>query len=973
MLFRNKFKVSAVIVFLSIIMQIMPSVSYAVTHKYEQTPPVYETVIYHKDGTNSSDMRGNFNYGTDFDGDKCYSLGNSNIIRQMFFNFENVNSQGVSVKNEDGQCMVSFDVLSTDLSDGLVMWFHDVGETKTSGYSPFYITGKGQMCINENVAYQAPRCTDDTDNGFHITENRWYNIKMVFYTEEQYIDFYIDNAYWGRNYMPTPYMMNSKYGGDRRPYEIFFNYMPNWNVDENGNELPKDATGGFLIDNFTFGIPKQRKYEIDFWRNEVGNIYDGSDVDFGCDIINRSGAGDTFVFTYDIRTDKNKSVANDSVRCYIGGNNRKSLSLLSYAPEYGFYICKAKLENSKGEVVFEDSTRFSIISPQNGLNQKMGVNIHNFGHGYSSYGSIENTLEVVEKLGMSSTRDVYAWVSLYENDGETPKSGSSINMTNEKFGRTEIKNLAVVSIFTEAYDLKYDDASVPDLLLRYGKYCRQLALDMDPDVTPYFEIENEWWLKGNTDYSGIKYDTDISADVKLYAEMIKIASREIRSVRPDAKIAVFTSSMLSYNWTKAVLDALGDNPGQYFDIISIHDYMASFNSKYPEQHMTTGDTRESGKTLLLKLFKEYGIDDKEIWSSEFGTTTGYTKRSVDEKLNGDFYVRHFMYDTQYMDKIYIYQLQNNRFKGSDYENGFGITRDGTKQEIPIEALPAALELAAFNSILNNSRYVSSQVIGNDGMIDDSGDILIYKYIMGDGRDCYVIFALNLTQNVSFNFGVDSALVYDEYGNEKSIDAYRNYITLSISTAPTYVVADDLRDTVYTKSTPYFTVPSEIYAPINGTMTFEVTDNSWINADIRVDCSMNTSFDGIYEKKSGKSKIGIVTFDNRQNIDKYKFDDGVNKEEITVSFVSGNKVYYSEQVMVSYDTSLVTQSKRVPFSVSQWNRILGQKSNRRISPITGEYEALEGVSEKLSEMLSKESGKILFDIPDSVLKQKTQAE
>ena len=959
-------KLTTIFILAAMLLLMIPQTTFAVTWLYEEVAPEFEEIIYYRDGTNSDNMSGAFSIVKDSDGNECYSVGSASYIRQIFFDVKDLVEQGAPYHNDIGQFMISFDIQMRQKDMGLNFYIDD---TRGGGAFPiFCINGGGKMFLNDdkNGTPAATYLPPDTVRDYEA--NTWYNIKLVFYAYEQYVDFYVDDEYWARRQIPRDYLMSDKVYTENTLDQIFFNTRPDYKLDANGAVLPADASGIMYLDNFTYGLPKKRSVEIDYWKNEVGNIYDGNNVNFGCDLINRTDKTDKFTFEYDIRTDMNKSVRKGSDIYEIKPGEKQAVPLLSYAPEYGFYTANAKLYNSSGELVFEESTRFSIIAPQNGVNERMGVNIHNTGHGSSSYGPMPDVLDVTKKLGIGNTRDVYAWYSCYLEDGFTRSSHNGIEITNRFFPETNNKNLAVVSILTEAYNLKYDDPAVPDLLSRYAKYCRQLALDLDPAYTSYYEIENEWWLKGDVNYSGVQYDFNVSSDVKLLAEMIKIANREIKAVNPDAKIAIMDGTLIGYEYGDALLEALGPDPGQHFDVIAVHDYMASVSAHFPEQYMRGGGIHDGGIQVIQSLIEKYGLQDKEIWSTEYGTTTGYHRYDIDMKLNGDYYVRQYMFDTQWMDKIYIYQLIRDRYPSSEYEGGFGILDKGTVGDVRYGALPAAVELAAFNSLLNRSEFVSEQIIGDDGTADDSKDIYIYKYKTAEGKDCYAIFNATSEMNVSFDFGADNVKVYDAYGNATTLSALDGYITMNVNTAPKYVVADDLKDEVTVRESPLFDMTREVSTTLEDAFNFEVSKDTDANAEITIECSANTSLGYMSGFSDNRSKINMVTYSDRQYIEEYQFDDNETKEEIVVSIGDGSKVYYKEPLKIRYLDSLESTLKLVPYRNGRWQALLTLKNNKTMSPISGEIQLSTGDTADIGTLISGQKNTFRFNLPEDVEKK-----
>lgn len=961
---KKSYKHTAVLLIMAMLISLCPVSSLASGYRPAE-PPEFESVIAQFDGTSSDGVTGQFSLTKDTQGNECFSVGNSQWTRQLFFGVTDGKTADTKYVNDEGRCMISFDVYPKQTDRALILLIND---SDSVSWYPFVLNGGGKMYFNEGRVY--PTATYLPPNARPYEANTWYNIKMDINTHESYIDFYVNDEYWDRNYVTNSYWLNSLYNDTLTLDKVFFNYQPDWGLDENGRQLPADTSGEILIDNFTYGIPQKRDIELEFHHNEPGNIYDANSVDVGYDITNSTDAGGEYALDYEIRTDKNKLIKKATKSLELKANDTVSVTLLDDAPEYGFFTVEVKLYDASGNLMIRDADRFSVIPHQDGVNDRMGACVHNVGHGSTAYGATEGTLEVLHRLGIGYTRDDYSWSSFYDTTGENRTNSNYMQKNNKLYTESPIGRLVLVRTLPEAYNMKYDanDENVKSFLNRWGKYCYNLASDLPDDVI-YYEIENEWWLHGTLGLSGVNYNVNISSDIQLYAEMYKIASQQIKAANPNAKIVAFNASHGNYAWLRDVLDALGDNPGQYFDIIALHDYMAYWGSPFPEQFMQSGDpsrgTGAGGIDEFLTILDEYDIADKPIWSSEFGTTSGYHKADISEKLNADFYVRHFMFDSQFMDKMFIYQLQLDGFPASAYEGGFGIVRQGQVGEIKREALPAAIEFAAYNSLLKGSQFVSKQIIGTDGSNPNSKDIYIYKHITADGKDCYAIFNATSQMTASFDLGVDSAKVYDEYGNETTINAYDGYITLNVTTAPTYVIASDLKEEVTMREAPLFDITREVKSTVDDMFSFEVTKDTDLSVDVSVECSANTEVAEKHPFVYNSSVIDMITYNDIQDVDNYKFYMGENIEQINVKLMSGGKIYYNAPVTVKYIDSLDSDMRIMPYRNGRWQAILSIKNNKRTSPLSGKIDISTGDSEEITNLLSGQKSTIRFNIPEEI--------
>ena len=206
--------------------------------------------------------------------------------------------------------------------------------------------------------------------------------------------------------------------------------------------------------------------------------------------------------------------------------------------------------------------------------------------------------------------------------------------------------------------------------------------------------------------------------------MMKIASRAIKAANPKAKIVGFSGiGGGQEDWTRAVLDALGENPGQYFDIISMHDYIAYWGSTFPEQYLEDGsdDGHAGGIKRLIKLFEEYGVSDKILWCSEFGHTENYNKMDLDAELVGDYMIRQLMLHMQYYDVAHMYVLQRKPNPPSEYEAGFSDYYDNT-----YGAASTLTTLADTVAVAFWTDEIDTPQETNFALVDENGHVIPFR-------------------------------------------------------------------------------------------------------------------------------------------------------------------------------------------------------------------------------------------------------
>ena len=950
---RLKKAAIALTVLISMVFSVMPTVGFANKWEPASEPPEYEEIIYNNPGNTMDGLDGQGTVGTDSEKGSCIVMNTG----QLFKYFTEENKAGKTFFNEQGQAMVSFDICAEQTDCAFVVEL----KTPQGGTTPLFMNGGGKMLGVEIY----PDATSTDDKAVEYEANRWYNIKMVIHGKQSYIDIYLDNQYWNRIDRPLSGFFNPDIDPERAKIKsIDFSVRGDWALDSTG-AVVGGGTGRFKIANLTYGIPKPAEQEeVSFVKNEIGNIYDAENVNIECGIFNRTSADAKYTLSYDIRTDKNVVVKKGSDVYDVKSGQSRNIQLMKDNYKNGFYIAEVKLYNSKSELISKDTMRFSVVPHQESLNPNMGVGTHTLAR--ADRGDYLQALNLINKLGFSCLRtDASSVVDANYEALQDPQWIKTLQQGYEQY--PDIVPLIITGDYSAGAISQYSrtDPEYPQALENYKKYVRTLAEKIGPGKK-YYDIENEWYLR--------KKANGEASDIEVFADAIMASSEVIREVNPDAVITVDMGDM--EGWTDKVVEELNKYGGakKYIDVINFHTYMAFHVALWPEQYLEYGNqsdsapaTHKKGYVSSFKLWEDAGLGDIPVWATEYGHTTGYQYNNVDEKRKADYYVRQtFLLDRYGVDIKYPFKLERRDITNSPYEAGFGIVNQGAKGEIWFEAYPSAIEVATYTKLSNGAEYQDRQIIDDDDSAVSSDDMYIYKYKMQDGKDLYVIYNVEASKICSLDLGVNSAKVYDEYGNENTLSAVDGYITLNITEAPTYVVADNMAENVTVRETPIFNMDQSVKTAKEDGFEFKITKDTSLTPSVSVVQTANTEVtknDGFI---GSTATVGVTTYSDTLDVEAYKFYNGENREDMTINISSGNKLYYSAPLTVDYVDAVETTIKVLPYRSGRWQAILSLKNNKRTSPVSGQVEISTGDKEELRTLLSGEKSTIRFNIPEGVV-------
>lgn len=574
--------------------------------------------------------------------------------------------------------------------------------------------------------------------------------------------------------------------------------------------------------------------------DKTGNIFVGKTMTFKLLVTNTAsstlkGNIKYTVYGEDIKLGKQGAAVKSGtidVRIPISATGT-AVTVTDTFDKYGVYTVEFELKDSSDNTLCNAKSEFSLIA-QAKQNPKMGFSQHALCNGK---GTCENAAYFSNLFGMGIVRDDYPAVFIMDEYGNPVESKDywgwkRVNDFSDKVIEAGIEPLAILAIGGDGdwpskagedimWPINTDMAENTKALEYLYNYCYKLAAELKGRVN-IFEIFNEWSI----------YQEKVDTSEDAYAMCLKTAANAIRKANPKAEIVAMCSQ--NDTWVENVLIALGDNPGQYFDVISIHPYVYWTNT-YPEQE--PGSNRSDLKAFK-RMLEKYGVADKPLYATEYGTSLHLPNwQEINQHTLAAYLIRNTVINGQFVDKQYVYTQYKKSYRkvpidtsdpqlGSSLtERGFGVIRycdkvtlsDADAEKYTVEnleegqvamaAFPSAVALAAYNSIMCNAEYKSDSIIRNG--TDDT--IYDYQYSTPDGEVCAVWdttsdkkFAearanhiwniwsndefLSSSRNINIHIDEKAITVYDMYGNEERLTSSRGNYTITVGKEPIYIKA-----------------------------------------------------------------------------------------------------------------------------------------------------------------------------------------
>lgn len=584
---------------------------------------------------------------------------------------------------------------------------------------------------------------------------------------------------------------------------------------------------------------------------------------------------------------------------------------------YGEYKIKVSIEIPENKTSNGETT-FVYLKEASKQNAALGYSSHS----YWGYGTdeLDRKQQMLAKAGFSFHREEIFWTYYAHQDGTFGFDETRKNILNTTFNNN-IKPFVILAGWGGRKDLT--EAEVPRSdwsRSNFRNYVSGVATELKGKVA-YYEIFNE---------------TTMMNDPDTYVAAQKIAYEAIKEADPNARVLCGATARVPLEWIELLLS---HDAGKYFDAFSCHPYTIE---NLPEVGRQKEGTAEKMIQDLRALLDKYGLQDKEIVISELSYTAANLYAT--ETQQGAFGLRQYMMVQPYVETFIWYNDQNKTAAGTTgVEANFGLLRSWQSDGIAYQAKPVLVSWAAFNSLLGDAEN-----LGRVKTKDDN--VWMYKFKASDGNDVLAVWnADNEVIPISLDLGVESAQMFDMYGNESYVYADNGVINVEISENILYlkgnfneVIQDDSQYLI--KQNAVQLIRGEEFS-VHIDKLPQKTD-----LEIKVECPDNITCNSVSEEK--------ITFVSGFN--------DAEKEKITVSFIADGKKVFSHFITVEYIQPMTYTCELLPYNTQRYQAVIKLK-NERNTDVSAELTIskpaiLSGKTYKINTINPKNERTIKINIP-----------
>ncbi len=522
----------------------------------------------------------------------------------------------------------------------------------------------------------------------------------------------------------------------------------------------------------------------------VGNIfYNESTPALDINIKSGEEAATTKNITVIVNDQNGAEVDRFSREISFGATETKTIT---YTPEnikYGTYTVDVKIGDER-----IGGGKFSKVVAADELSDTYGVCVH-----YDrAWADVEDSMALVKNAGFGMTRTDWGLaVDKDESFYDLTEINSNFKTYTDISKADGMDVLAVARFSSDTHKIEVSGtgfAATTENLEMLKSYYEYLARTQK-DTLKYFEIGNE-----------VGYITN--GDPVDYAKILQAAYRGIKAGNAEAKVLAFAHTVKTAadrTFIKGALDWMKEQGEYYFDIFSVHCYHERLAPETVDANIEDTNWLDQAETAK-ELLQSYGLQDKEIWTTETGyhTADSSVYMAQTEKDAAAYMVRMMALNDAkgYYDKMVFYNLTDNGTRTNYDEHNWGMTDTWKMVETPLAAKQSYVTTSFYNSIVGNAEAVevvketSSTEGGALGGLIGGTKVWQYEYkFKKPGADVTMLwFTGSGTKTSAYTVAGKGAKVYDMYGNVTQTLSAGEKVELTVSGMPIYV--EDYNDELY---------------------------------------------------------------------------------------------------------------------------------------------------------------------------------
>ena len=796
---------------------------------------------------------------------------------------------------DSGKLAISYDMkYAQKNAEGYVRVFKNAytsleGNAVSDLAEAFIIRNTGNFQKFNNMTWDvnnAPPMAYDAD--------KWYHMDMWFDFEKRTASYYVDGEPLGE----------TKMADKIDKIQSFYQVMTGGGKCYLDNIHAVSFTGGG-IDMSDYGFIKyyptevEQKIVTEFNMPELGNIFFTDEISGTVSLKETMGEkfGGKVVVNMTDETGKTVSCENE---VNLAANEVQNVEFKLKASRYGYYNLEARCIKSDDSIYGRAKTRASRIVLNEKSNPLIGYCTH-ISKGFQGYGfdNRDAKIRLAKNVGADTMRDELRWTDVEGTPGVL-KYNKWAEGARETFKNSGMRFYCILGYGLPAV---YPNESFPvsteqiNDFMEYVEYIAETTKDMNID----FEFWNELNMHTNP-LTKKTYEPE-------YTHLLKLVYEKVKSINPNAKIYAMTTANVA-NADSWIEECLKLGAGDYLDGISIHPYNVTLSA---EADKTLNDIKK-----VQELMKKYGIGDKKLVFSEFGWSSSLNYADEEKQAN---YTPEFagLMTNQSIERILWYNFQEKTTGAqNDGELHFGAIRGWQFTEIPYEAKPVFITMAAYNKLMNGA------VRTKDIKLSDER-ASIYAFDLPDGQKALMAWTKSGSISTALNIGTDIVNIYDRYGNKEKLYPTNGTIDVTLTENPIYIIGNLDIENIKEESPKFEIFTSQLncvkgdYAKITG----KLPKGEW---DVETECPDNIKQNGKVAVKADGSfelnfKAGLS---------------GAEKETVKVLIKnkSTGNIVYSKPITVEHRYSLSAEESINYYRNSRWQLILRLQNNKTEGNISG---------------------------------------
>lgn len=649
-----------------------------------------------------------------------------------------------------------------------------------------------------------------------------------------------------------------------------------------------------VVSSITVNIPGSRsQIGIDIQSDNIGNIFftgETMEFDIGFDNnINPVFANKNGDYTADVKY----TICDSDNNCVFSETKKidihkaaSSNDHISFTPEkYDLYTLTVEIWNDDASVYSYETASCSYAWTTYGeiKNPRAGISVSKL-----VTDEADEFAKLVRNAGFTYARHHFPLhqfaTSSYNNvepNGIAPHQGYTEYMQAlAKYGVTQTGYISASKSKDAAPYPNVDvDGSVPKTergfrnILNYNRS----VMDIYDGTLGVFGIENEMDLDR---------PTSEDAHAGSYGEAVKLIYPELKKEHPDVVFMAGETSGLKEPWWNNFFNT---GAYDYTDVFSAHVYTWSdTGTALPE----SGTGYYSNIAALRKMMKERGVEDKEVWLTEYGYSA-FHNACKSEYQQACWNLMHYciLSSPGQFDTLFLFQFNNNTTNRAEREYNFGIINSaviGDKDRCA--AKPGYLQNSAMNILMHDAEQIERI---------NMGQTICYRYDKTEtDEEMFIMFkdGEGESETVSLDLGVNEVTFYDMYGNATALNSTDGTYTFAVDIEPFYVVGDFKKFEKVDSSVvrPDSTLRSVSYNDA-ATVTFTNETGKDLTAKIEYIGGSKIKSVDVAEIKKGGSDIYFQFGDTAPK--------GIEPVHISVSDADG-KIYFDDDIFFKYSHPLV---------------------------------------------------------------------